>query len=76
MEVLGFGDTPESQFRDQTFTKSQHPGFTKSQHPGFMELLDGNKFLGVGGRYLCSDQIVRVSFVLFYFSVLKLKGIE
>lgn len=68
MEVLGFGDTPESQFRDQTFTKSQHPGF--------MELLDGNKFLGVGGRYLCSDQIVRVSFVLFYFSVLKLKGIE
>lgn len=64
MEVLGFGGTPESQFRDQTFTKSQHPGF--------MELLDGNKFLGVGERYLCSDQIVRVSFVLFYFSVLKL----
>ena len=52
MEVLGFEDTPESQFRDK--------GFIKSQHPGFIELLDGNKFLGVGGKYLCSEQIIRV----------------
>jgi len=52
MELLGFGDTPESQFRDQSFIKSQHPGF--------VDLLDNNKFLGVGDEYLCSDQMVKV----------------
>lgn len=52
MEVLGFGNTPESHFRD--------PGFVKSQHPGFVDLLLDNKFLGVGDKYLCSDQIVKV----------------
>jgi len=55
MEVLGFGDTPESQFRNE--------GFIKSQDKGFIDLLDGNKFLGVGGRYLCSDPIVKVRFI-------------
>ena len=52
MEVLGFEDTPESQFRDQSFVKSQHPGF--------IDLLDNNKFLGIGDNYLRSDQIVKV----------------
>ena len=55
MEVLGFEDTPESQFRDQNFIKSQHPGF--------VDLLDGNKFLGVGDNYLRSDQIVKVRLI-------------
>jgi hypothetical protein len=55
MEVLGFEDTPESQFRDQKFIKSQHPGF--------IQLLDGNRFLGVGDEYLCSEQIVRVRYI-------------
>ena len=58
MEVLGFKDTPESQFRDQSFIKSQHPGF--------VDLLDGNKFLGVGDKYLCSDHIVKVSPIRFH----------
>ena len=52
MEILGFEDIPEHTLRDQTFDKSQHPGFCA--------LLDGNKFLGTGDSYLCSDQIVRV----------------
>lgn len=52
MEILGFEDTPESQFRDQ--------GFTKSEHPGFIALLDDNKFLGTGENYLRSDQLVKV----------------
>lgn len=54
MEILGFEETPECKFRDQTFNKSQHPGFC--------DLLDNNKFLGTGDNYLCSDQIVRVRF--------------
>lgn len=58
MEVLGFEETPESQFRDQNFIKSQHPGF--------IELLDGNKFLGVGDKYLCSEQITRVRFIRYF----------
>jgi len=66
MEVLGFEDSPESQFRDQNFTKSHHPGF--------IELLDGNKFLGVGVNYLRSEQIVRVRYVE-YFSLLKLNSV-
>lgn len=53
MEILGFGATPESQFRDQHFVKSEHSGF--------VDLLDGNKFLGTGDNYLRSDQIVMVS---------------
>lgn len=52
MEILGFGETPEHEFRDQTFDKSQHPGF--------VDLLNDNKFLGIGDTYLCSDQIVKV----------------
>lgn len=55
MEVLGFEDTPESQFRDQDFAKLEHPGF--------INLLDENKFLGVGENYLRSDQIVKVRYV-------------
>ena len=62
MEVLGFEDAPESQFCDESFDKSQHAGF--------QDLLDGNKFLGVGDRYLCSDQIMKVSFVGYYYSFL------
>lgn len=57
MEVLGFEDAPESQFRDEDFDKSQHTGF--------QDLLDGNKFLGVGDRYLCSDQIIKVWFIRY-----------
>lgn len=53
MEILGFKETPECKFRDETFDKSQHPGF--------LDLLEGNKFLGTGDNYLRSDQIVRVS---------------
>jgi hypothetical protein len=64
MEVLGFESTPESQFRDQTFNKSEHPDFIK--------LLDGNRFLGVRDRYLCSEQIVRVRHMMIFFSVFKL----
>ena len=52
LEVLGLDTALQSQFRDKTLDKSQHPGF--------IELLDQNKFLGVGDKYLCSDQIVRV----------------
>ena len=52
MEVLGFEDTPESQFRDE--------GFNKLEHPGFIDLLEDNKFLGIGDEYLCSSQIVKV----------------
>ena len=61
MELLGFGDTPESQFRD--------PAFVKSQHPGFVDLLEDNKFLGVGDKYLCSDLIVKVRYryIGYYF---------
>jgi len=55
MQFLGFGDTPESQFRDDSFVKSQHPGF--------VDLLEDNKFLGVGDEYLCSDQIVKVRYI-------------
>jgi hypothetical protein len=55
MEVLGFEDTPESQFRDQDFIKSDHPGF--------VDLLGDNKFLGVGKNYLRSDQIVKVRYI-------------
>ena len=58
MEVLGFEDTPENQFRDQTFIKSQHPGF--------IGLLDGNKFLGIGDKYLQSKQIVRVRYIRYF----------
>lgn len=57
MEVLGFEDTPESQFRDQ--------GFIKLQHPGFVDLLDENKFLGTGDNYLRSDQIVKVRYLRY-----------
>lgn len=59
MEILGFGNTPESQFRDQTFVKSEHPGFTA--------LLEGNKFLGVGDKYLCSEHIVKVDYDICFF---------
>lgn len=52
MEVLGFEDAPEFQFRDQHFDKLHHPGF--------VDLLDENKFLGVGDDYLRSSQIVKV----------------
>jgi len=55
MEILGFQDTPESQFRDQNFVKSEHPGF--------VDLLDENKFLGVGKNYLRSAQIVKVRYI-------------
>lgn len=54
MEVLGFKDTPESQFRDEAFNKLEHPGFA--------DLLDGYKFLGVGDKYLQSEQIVKVGY--------------
>ena len=59
MEILGFEDTPESQFRDEIITKSQHPGF--------IELLNENKFLGVGDKYLCSEQITRVRCVQYFY---------
>ena len=36
----------------------------KASHPGFSHLQDGNRFLGTGDNYLCSDQIVRVSGLL------------
>jgi len=52
MEILGLGATPEHDFRDETFDKSEHPGF--------LDLLEDNKFLGTGENYLCSDQIMRV----------------
>jgi len=55
MEILGFQDTPESQFRDRNFVKSEHPGF--------VDLLDENKFLGVGKDYLRSIQIVKVRYI-------------
>ena len=55
MEVLGFGDAPESQFCDKASNKSQHSGF--------VDLLDENKFLGIGEKYLCSEQIVRVRYI-------------
>lgn len=55
MEILGFEDTPESQFRDQDFTKSEHPGF--------VSLLNDNKFLGTRENYLRSDPIVKVRYV-------------
>ena len=55
MEVLGFEDAPELQFRDQHFDKSQHAGF--------VDLLDGNKFLGTGDNYLRSSQIVKVRWI-------------
>jgi hypothetical protein len=58
MEVLGFQDTPESQFRDQSFVKSQHAGF--------VDLLNENKFLGMGDNYLRSDQIVKVRSIGYY----------
>ena len=58
MEFLGFEGTPESQFRDDSFVKSQHPGF--------VDLLEDNKFLGVGDKYLCSDQIVKVRYIRYY----------
>ena len=54
MEILGPVDTPQRDFRDQTFDKSEHPRF--------VDLLDNNKFLGTGENYLCSDQIVKVRF--------------
>src|SRR5882757_7154830 len=54
MEILGFEETPERKFRDQTFNKLEDPGF--------LHLLDGNKFLGTGDNYLRSDQIVKVRF--------------
>jgi len=54
MEILGFEETPECKFHDETFNKSQYPGFT--------DLLADNKFLGTGDFYLHSDQIVKVRF--------------
>jgi hypothetical protein len=54
LEVLGLDTALQSQFRDGTLDKSQHPDF--------IELLDQNKFLGIGDNYLRSDQIVRVRF--------------
>lgn len=54
MEILGFEEIPESQFRDQSFTKSEHPGF--------IDLLNNNKFLGTGKNYLRSDQLVKVRY--------------
>ena len=54
MEILGFEATPEHDFRDQSFDKSQHAGF--------LDLLENNKFLGTGDNYLGSDQIIKVRF--------------
>ena len=54
MEILGFEATPEHDFRDQFFDKSQHAGF--------LDLLENNKFLGTGDNYLGSDQIIKVRF--------------
>ena len=52
MEILGFDETPERDFRD--------PAFDKSQHAGFLDLLADNKFLGTGDNYLCSGPIKKV----------------
>lgn len=52
MEILGFNETPEHNFRDQTFDKSADAGF--------LDLLEDNKFLGTGDNYLCSDPIIKV----------------
>ena len=54
MEILGFEATPEHDFHDQSFDKSQHAGF--------LDLLENNKFLGTGDNYLGSDQFIKVRF--------------
>ena len=33
----------------------------KKFHPDFIRLREDNKLLGTGNRYICSDQIARVS---------------
>jgi len=52
LEILGI-DGQQSDYREGRIDKETHPGF--------IYLQEGNKFLGIGNNYLCSDQIVKVS---------------
>lgn len=61
MQVLGFETTPESEFQEENFSKSEHSGF--------LDLLENNKFLGVGDRYLCSEQLIKVRILNIIFHV-------
>jgi len=56
LEILGI-DGRQSDYREGRINKETHPGFS--------HLRDGNRFLGTGDNYLCSDQIVRVSGFLY-----------
>ena len=55
MEILGFEGIPEHDFHEKAIDKSQDPRF--------LDLLEDNKFLGTGKKYLCSDQIIKVRFL-------------
>ena len=52
LEILGI-DGPQSDFCEDRIDKKTHTGF--------ISLRENNNFLGTGNKYLCSDQIVRVS---------------
>lgn len=55
LEILGI-DGQQSDFREGRINKKTNPGF--------ISLRENNRFLGTGDKYLCSDQIVRVSWFL------------
>ena len=52
LEILGI-DGRQSDYREGRIDKAAHQGF--------VHLRGENRFLGTGEKYLCSDQIVRVS---------------
>jgi hypothetical protein len=56
LEILGIGGQ-QSDYREGRINKETDPGF--------IHLREGNRFLGTGDRYLCSDQIARVRGSLF-----------
>lgn len=55
LEILGV-DGKQSDFREGRINKKTHHGF--------ISLRNENIFLGTGDKYLCSDQIIRVSRLL------------
>ena len=56
LEILGI-DGQQVEYREGRIDKATHPGF--------LHLREDNRFLGTGKEYLRSDQIVRVSELLY-----------